>query len=147
MATQRWVVVTDSNRAHIYTQGINSHKEPLKLLHTLEHPDSKKMDHELQSDRPGRYRVSVETVHGAYASHSDPKEVEWNKFAQELAHTLEQGRVHNQYNQLYIFAGPHFYGLMGMHMNKHVKDMVTKVVQKDYLHLTENELLDEINKK
>ncbi len=146
MAMQKWVVVTDSNTAHIYTQDLNGHKEPLKLLHTLEHPESKLKDTELVSGSPGHYKTSGDS-RGTYVPRTDPKENEIDKFAQQIAHHLDQGRAQNQYEQLYIFADPHFYGLMAMHMNKHVKDMVKKVVQKDYMHLNENQLLDEINKK
>lgn len=146
MTMQKWVVVADGNLARIYTQDINSHKEPLKLLHTLEHPESKKRDSELVSDRPGHYQ-SRGTSHGAYVPRSDPKENEIDRFAQEIANHLDQGRVQNQFEQLFIFAEPHFYGLMGMHLNKYLKDMVKKVVQKDYMHLNETELRDEINKK
>ncbi len=146
MTMQRWIVVTDSNTAHFYAQSLNSHKEPLKLLHILEHPESKLRDSELVTDRPGHYKTSGDS-RGSYVPRTDPKENEIDKFAQQIASHLDMGRTQNQYEQLCIFADSHFYGLMNMHMNKHVKDMIKKVVQKDYLHLTENQLLDEVNKK
>lgn len=146
MTTQHWVVVADSNTARIYTHNINSHKEPLKLLHTLNHPESKLRDQDLVSDRPGHYK-SGGTNRGAFVSRSDPKELEIEKFAHQIVELLDQGRKQNQFEQLFIFADPRFYGLMGMHMNKHVMEMVSKVVQKDYTHLSEHELLDEVTKK
>lgn len=146
MTIHNWVVVADSRLAKIYTHKMNSHKEPPILLHTIEHPESKLRDQDLVSDRPGHYKTGG-TSRGAYVPRTEPKEVEINKFAQELAHLLDQGRVQNQFEYLFIFAEPHFYGLMGMHMTKHVKDMIKKVVQKDYTHLTEHELQDEILKK
>lgn len=146
MTLQNWVVVADSNLAKIYTHKSNSHNEPPILLHTLEHPESKLRDQDLVSDRPGHFKTRG-TSRGAYVPRTDPKDVEIDKFAQQLAHLLDQGRVQNQFDHLLIFADPHFYGLMGMHMTKHVKDMIKKVVQKDYTHLTDRELHHEIIKK
>ncbi len=146
MTLQNWVVVADSHLAKIYTHDINGHREPLKLLHTLEHPESKLRDQDLVSDLPGHFKTSG-TSRGAFSPRTEPKEVEIDKFALQIANLLDQGRVQNQFKNLFIFADPRFYGMMGTHMTKHVKDMIKKVVHKDYTHLTENQLQDEILKK
>lgn len=146
MTIHNWIVVADSFLARIYTHNTNSHSEPLKLFHTLEHPESKLKDHDLVSDRPGHYKTDG-TNRGAFVPRSDPKEVEIDKFAKDIADFLDHGRVQNQFEHLFIFAEPHFYGLIGMHMSKQVKEMIKKVVHKDYAHLNEHELHDEILKK
>ena len=73
--------------------------------------------------------------------------MEIEKFAHQITEFLDHGRKQNQYEHLVIFADPRFYGLMGLHMTKYVKDMIKKVVHKDFMHLNDNELLDEVTKK
>lgn len=145
MPTENWVVVADSANARVYSQPAHKRHEPMTLKHELAHSDSKKRDAELVADRPGHYHKGEGGPRGAYAPHSDPKAVEIDTFARELANLLEDGRLQNQYQQLVLFAEPHFYGLIGKHLNSHVKERVKQVIQKDYMHLTEPELRAALN--
>lgn len=145
MTTENWVVVADSVSARIYLQNPKKRHDPFILLHELEHLDSKKRDHDLVSDKPGRYKESATAGHGTFVPHADPKDVEIDKFAREVAHLLEEGRVTNKYHEIIIFAEPHFYGLLNKHVSKQVKELFKKVIQKDYIHLNEPEIRNAIN--
>lgn len=134
-----WVVITDSNCCRIY----HYHKNPEKLVlfNEINHPENKLKDAELTSDTLGRYQTGA-SAHGAYAPHSDPKEVKIDDFSREIAKELEKGRNMNAYNQLIIISSPHMNGLLFKHLDKHVQELVKNNIKKDAIHLTENELLE-----
>lgn len=145
MTTENWVLVADSVSARVYTQDSKHRFQPLNLIHELDHFESKKKNQDLSSDRSGSFQAGGMTGRGSFVPRSDPKMNEIDKFARELAELLEDGRLQNLYNQIIIFAAPHFYGTLNKHVTKRVKDLVKKAVQKDYMHYTEPQLREAIN--
>jgi protein required for attachment to host cells len=145
MTTENWVLVADSVSARIYSLDSKHRHQPLNLIHELEHVDSKKKNHDLVSDRSGSFQAGSMTGRGSFVAHSEPKTVEIDKFARELAVLLEDGRLQNLYKEIIIVAAPHFYGALNKHVSKQVKDLVKKTVQKDYMHYTEPQLREAIN--
>ncbi len=135
-----WVINTNSNACHIYEY----HKKPekLSLVKKINHPENKLKNSEfLTSDKPGRYQAA-NSAQGAFSPHTDPKDVVIDDFAREIARVLNQGRTSNLYEKLIIISAPHMNGLIHQHLDKHVESLVTHNIQKDYMHLTDNELLD-----
>jgi protein required for attachment to host cells len=134
-----WVVITDSSCCRIY----HYHKKPeqLVLINEINHPENRLKDTDLTSDTLGRYQTG-ESAHGAYAPHSDPKEVKIDDFAREISKELEKSRNINAYNNLVVISPPHMDGLLLKHLDKHVRELVTHNINKDAIHLAEDELLD-----
>ena len=134
-----WVVNTNSNTCHIY----NYQKSPeqLSLLKEINHPENKlKTGDYFTSDKPGHYQTSS-TTHGAFAPHTDPKEAAIDAFSREIAKELNHGRKINSYNKLILISAPHMNGLVHHHLDKHVKDILTHNIEKDFLNLTDQELI------
>lgn len=136
----RWLVIFDSTICRIYEYN----KEQLVLIKELQHPDNKLRDIEITSDKPGRYQ-SKGYAHGAYSQESDPKEVKIENFSREIAHILDHGRNTHAYETIVIVASPHMNGLLLKHMNKQVKNLITHNIEKDLIHLVENDLLIHLN--
>jgi protein required for attachment to host cells len=135
-----WIVNVNSNLCRIY----DYQKSPAQvtLIKEINHPENKlKAGDLLTSDKPGHYK-SRDSVHGAYQQRTDPKEVEIDHFAREVARELDHGRNKQLYEQVIVIAPPHISGLLMQHTDKHVKDLIYKNIHKDILHMKDHELLD-----
>lgn len=133
-----WVVATNSNLCRIY----EFDRKSITLVKELKHPESRpKKSEYLTSDRPGHYKTDS-AVHGAYQPHTDPKEIELEKFSRDISHELNQGRNKNAYEALVIISTPHMNGTLMKHLDKHVKELVKKEIHKDVMHLQDHELHD-----
>lgn len=134
-----WVVLADTNSCRIYDY--RRRPEHLLLVKEITHPENKLRDVDLISDKPGRY-VAGDLAHGAYSQASDPKEIHIDNFSREIAKALDHGRATNAYRELIVISAPHMNGLLFQHVNKHVKDLVAHVIEKDVVYLKDRELLD-----
>ena len=135
MSTHTWLVVANTNVCHIY---VEDHHQ-LTLCKTLEHPENKLRDIDITADKPGHYQTS-HAAHGAYSQSTDPKDALIDAFAREIAHAVEQGRTHNQYEKVIFVIPPHMYGCVHKHLNKHV-EACARHIGKDALHLDTQALL------
>lgn len=123
-----WILVADSAKARILSSENLRIISELQLLRELEHPDSRKKTSELASDKPGHYKTDG-GMRGSYDK-NEPKEVEAEYFAIQLAHELKAGWDQNKYKHLIIVTPAHFYGLLGKHLDKHLADIIH--FSKDY---------------
>jgi|SRR3989304_3657944 len=128
MKTKTWILVANAAEAKILTTD-NLRVGELELVREFAHPESRKKASELMSDKPGHYKTDG-NAYSAY-SRSDPKEVEAEHFAIQLAHELKASWDKNQYKKLIIVTSAHFYGLINKHMHlNHALEIVH--VLKDY---------------
>lgn len=135
-----WIITANSNLCRIYQYDKNPEK--ISLVKEVNHPENKlKKGELLTSERPGHYQTGT-SARGAYEPRTDPKQVEVDNFSREIALELNQGRTANAYSKLVIITPPHMKGLLSAHLDKHVKTLVTKEIQKDVMHLAHNEFLD-----
>ena len=134
-----WILVTNAAEAKIFTSE-NLRIGELKLLRELTHPNSRKKIGDLTSDKPGHYKTDG-GMRGAY-SKNNPKEVEAEHFAIELAHELKASWDQNQYKHLVIVAPTHFHGLMKKHLDNHLADII--YIPKDYTRYPIAKLADSL---
>lgn len=121
------VLVANAAQAKILTSE-NLRVGELKLVREFIHPESRKKAIELTSDKPGHYQTDG-GGHGAF-NKNNPKEIEAEHFAIQLAHELRSIVGHDQYRHFVIIAPAHFYGLMKKHIEHHISDIVH--ISKDY---------------
>lgn len=113
----------------------------LTLIEELKHRESRlKVSEDLVSDKRGRYKPGMVKGRGAYEPRTDIKEIEFEHFAREIAKKLNQERVNNQFKNLIIVAPPHMQGLLMQTLNKNVKDLIIKTLEKDIVQFTPHEL-------
>ena len=135
-----WVVTANTNTCRFYNYDKNHSK--LSLLKEISRPEIRlKASDSLTTDRPGHYQIN-ESARGAYSPHTEPKEVEIDNFSREIAQELNKGRNANAYEKLILIALPHMHGLLDLHLNKHVKELVINSIQKDLQHLNNMELVE-----
>ena len=145
MAGITWILVCDASRAHFYREDAKGRYTPLE---SLDHVDSRARRQDLMADAPGRKPngnpggVSGGGGPGANgggtymgrpgaAPDTDPKEVEAQKFARELAGRLEQALNQHDYDALVLVAPPQFLGLLKSTVSTQVAKHVVDTVDKD----------------
>ncbi len=136
-----WILIANAAKAKIFSAS-NLRRGDLKLLCELNHPDSRKKTGDLMSDKPGHYKAGGAS-RGVFIK-NDPKEVEAEHFAIQLAHKLKADWNKNEYNQLVIVSPAHFYGLMKKHLDDNITDIV--YIPKDYTRYPVAKLADSLKK-
>jgi protein required for attachment to host cells len=137
-----WVILTDSANCRIYE--FQKSPKQLTLIKEINHSENRLRDIDITSDKPGHYKAA-NSQHGAYTQETDPKENQIDVFSREISRVLDHGRTTNAYENLIIIAAPHMTGLLNKHFNKHVKELVSVNIEKDLVHLRDNELLGVLN--
>lgn len=122
-----WILVANAAEAKFFTSE-NLRVGKLELVRELTHPDSRKKVGELRSDKPGHYKTDG-GAHGSY-SETDPKEVEAEHFAIQLARELKSAWDQNKYKHLVMVTPAHFHGLLKKHLDHHLADII--YIPKDY---------------
>lgn len=134
-----WVVIADSNHCCIYSY----QRTPalLNLVKEMVHPEIRQKTSEfLTSDKPGHYKAK-DGAHGAFMPPTDPKEVAMNKFAKEISEFLDSSRKKQSYDKIIFIAAPRVNGLIYNQLNQNVTHLITNNINKDYMHMSDNELL------
>jgi len=127
-----WILLANSAEAKVLATD-NLRVGELKLLREFIHPESRKKISELMTDKPGHYKTDT-NAHSAY-SKSNPKDVEVEHFALQLAHELKAGLDHNLFKKIIIIAPAHFYGVLKKHFDvpHHIEEVH---ILKDYTKYT-----------
>jgi protein required for attachment to host cells len=139
-----WVITSNAVKCRIFSYV----KSPasLKLINQINHPENRLRKEEfLTSDKPGHYKSSSSN-RGAYSPRTDPKEVEVDNFARQIAKELEHGRTTRGFDKLIVIATPHMHGLIFQHLSKNTKELVINDIQKDLQNVSEKELLEFLHK-
>jgi protein required for attachment to host cells len=130
MATT-WVVVAHQTGARFmeHRPGFGRH---LTLVHEIEHPDGRKKNKDIDSDRAGesftgaRESGGLRAMHHEHSAHDHVIE----RFAKELASQLARGRAEGRFDDLILVAEPKFLGLLREALDstttRHVVSSVTK---------------------
>ncbi len=153
--TSTWILICDASRARLFRE------EPKGLGYTLldefSHVESRAHVRDLMADAQGRkpngYPGGVGqgsfpggTTGGNYlgrpgaAPDTDPKEVEAQKFARELADRLEKSLNEHEFDALVLIAPPHFLGLVKSTVSGQVGKRIVGTVDKDYTWLEPRDL-------
>ncbi|MBK9260149.1 MAG: host attachment protein [Polyangiaceae bacterium] len=141
-----FVLVADASRARLYEKPDSTSK--LVLLEEFEHPEARAKNLDLMADKPGRRSAPAGTGPGRSAQEyrTEPKEVEAEKFARELAQRIADHFDAHVFDDLVIAAPPKFLGLLratlGTH-HDHVYDRVVAWHEKDYTTVTDVKELSE----
>ena len=140
--TNTWILVANSSEAKIFSVNkikfING-KEKLSLIKEFDHPDSRKKDTEIASDKLGHYQTGG-LGHGSFVEATDPQKHEADNFAREVIEALEVSRVANQFRDLILVVPPHFHGLLNKHLHKPLQKLIISVIEKDYTKSPQNVL-------
>ena len=124
-----WVVVAESSRAKIYE--MDSPQAPLRDIREFTHPDSRKHEHDLTSDLPGRAFDSMGRNRHAMEANMSAKQHEALLFAQQLSHYLESSRLDKEFDDLIIVSAPAFLGLLRKNLTDATSRRVIQEIDKN----------------
>jgi protein required for attachment to host cells len=139
-----WILIADSSRARLYS--VDTAHRPMMLCESFEHQESRAMEHDLVTDRPGRMPQSHGGAHPGHGSRSgmEPgttaKEHEHEIFARTLADALKVHLSHHDYCRLILVANPEFLGILREALSEQVKKHVSASVNRNYTSLDAQEL-------
>lgn len=134
------IVVADQSEADFYE--LEQRDMPPQFVQRLADPDAHRHDRDLKSDRPGRVFDRAPAANGrrgavahhATGSERSPRKVEARRFAQRVAHALDEERRQHRYDRLIVMASPTFLGLLREAMPAAVHAVLTAQIGKDLVH-------------
>jgi protein required for attachment to host cells len=134
-----WVVVANASRARVLeeadAQGTFTH------VADLTHPQSRSRGRHLASDRPGHVEgIGHGLGNAAYRPRTDPHDREHDRFAREVATTLNDGIARGSCVGLVLVASDPFLGLLKSHLSTQARKALLRTVASDYTALRDNEL-------
>jgi len=146
-----WCLVCDASRAHLFRTKPPGH--PYELIASFDHPEGRARVVDLVADTNGRKPVGgtrgVGVIgarpggfHGrpGVAPDTDPKDVEAQKFARDLAATLERGLDAHAYEALVLVAPPRFLGLVKATVSGQVAKRLEETIDKDLAAMEPREI-------
>lgn len=134
-----WIVAAESARARIFRQ--DRPRGPLLEQQDLVHPESTLHGRDLADDRQGRtFDRSREGGRHAMEPGKDPKTVEAEAFARELATLLQSARSRGDLDDLVLIAPPQFLGLLTGCLDDQTRALVSRRINKNLVRHS----LDEI---
>lgn len=103
-----WVLVANHTHARLFEA--EKQVGALHEIETLSYPEGRMRAQDIQSDAPGRAFDSKGAGRHAMGSEEDMRHAGARRFAHDIAHTLERGRLDGRYEKLYILAEPAMVG-------------------------------------
>lgn len=130
--TTTYVIIADSSQAKLfeYDQKMSS----LTQLRTLEHPEGRMQDHELDSDHDGRQANSAVGGSHGYGGDKSSQRHEVEVFAAHVAQHLEQERNAGHYQHLILIAPPQFLGNLRKELTTDCARLVTMELNKNLVN-------------
>lgn len=124
-----WVLVAHRAGARIF-----EHPGPglaLRLKRTIDHPDGRKLDQEIDSDRAGRLHESSRGGPSRADREVSAHEHVADVFAKSLGELLRVGRNEKAFDRLVLVAEPGFLGILQARIDDTTRRTVIGTVRKD----------------
>lgn len=127
--TTTYVIIADSSQAKLFEY--DKQMSSLTQLRTLDHPEGRLQDHELDSDRDGRQaNGAIGGSHG-YGGDKSSQRHEVEVFAAHVAQHLEQERNAGHFQHLILIAPPQFLGNLRKELTTDCERLVTMEINKN----------------
>lgn len=133
----KWIMLANSNDCRIYEY--DRHDKHLALVEEISHPEHRlKGSDYWTTDSPGHYK-STGSHRGAFEE-VDPVEQSIDEFARDIARRLDKGRNQHAYEDVTLLVPAKMEGLILKHMNRHTKELIKLIVQKNVVFMSDHEL-------
>lgn len=132
-----WVIVANSSHAKIFRL---SKFPKIEELTSIDHPESRLHNQDLEGRKPGRCFQSGGTTRHAYQPETDPKAVEIQKFAKSLSDYICESHRKGDFSRLYLMASPSFLGFLRRHIDSATQKSIIAEVSKDMTERSNSEI-------
>jgi len=133
-----WILVADASRARVIS--LQEKDKDWTVVEEIDNPAGRARTNELVVDKPGRVRQSGTGSQRTMDPHTDPDDVEEEKFAHRLAGIVEKGFDTNRFGRLALVAPPRFLGLLRKELGDPVRGSVVAEIKKDLTQLNLRDL-------
>lgn len=133
-----WILVAHRGGARLFENA--GPGKGLTLVETVDHPEGRLKNGEINSDRPGRAFDKFGAGRHGMSTEQEPTERVAQRFAKELGEKLAQGRVQNRYAKLVLVAEPRFLGELRNSLDAPTTALVSATLDKDLGGITERDL-------
>jgi protein required for attachment to host cells len=126
-----WILVANRAGARLFENlgpGLDLH-----LIETIDHPQGRLLDHEIDSDRQGTTHAPAGTrFHHVFDKSQDAADHEADVFARKLAHLVDEGRRRGQCSRIVLVAEPKFLGKLQAALPHESERHVAGAISKDW---------------
>ncbi len=142
-----WILVAHEAGARVFEN--HGPGTGLTLVESIEHPEGRARDRDIDSDRPGRsFRKNSGDPRRASMSQSEgPHDRVVADFARALADKLQHARTQNQFERLVLVAPPRFLGLLRSSLDEPTARLVVGSLHKDLATSKEAELIEHLREE
>ena len=123
-----WVLLAHRAGARVFMRAQDG---KLELIQSIDHPEGRLRDGDVDSDRPGFSFESGRPGGRGLRRSETPQDHVAVVFAKKLADILRSARVDHAYDDLAIIAAPAFLGLIRAALDPPTAALVSKEVAKD----------------
>ncbi len=116
-------------------------------MEDFEHPEGRRLSKDIKPSAPPggmRQNKGSRAHRTALEPHTWPKEVSAERFAELLAHYLDEALGTNAFDALVLAAPPHFLGILHEALAKQIAKRVKATVDKDLVMLDSAEIRDRL---
>ncbi len=138
----KWLVIANARKAKVYSFVYLN--RGLKLVTEMDHPENTLKEHDVVTDRHGRYQAQGGLSGGVYGEDYSAKETNLEKTAKELMAWLDKARMAHKYTALIMAAPPHYMGLLKKNMSKPLEALLHRTVSKDLVRVPEHKLSEAV---
>lgn len=132
-----WILIAHRSGARLFQK---EGSEPPHELWSLDHPDGRLMNKEIDTDRPGRMGERTSTGHSSMKHEQTSKEHLAEAFAKDIAMRLDLARSGHLFTELVLVAEASFLGLIKSNLTAPTLAKVTRTFSKDLAHVPALEL-------
>ncbi|MEK2645045.1 host attachment protein [Bdellovibrio sp. BCCA] len=133
-----WIVVACRTEAKVFEYA-NKQSSDVEFVTKLENPRGRLKAQEINADKPGVF--SSVMSHGTrLVGPQSPTERVAQEFAKKISDFLEISRQQGAFDDLVLFADPHFLGRLRSAFTKKLRQCVSKEITKDLGAVTTEEI-------
>jgi protein required for attachment to host cells len=150
--TVSWIVAANAGLARVFSQtGVAGELEEIQ---DIANKDVHLLTAETESDQIGqraasksKHSVGAPTQPSGYQPHQSPDEHRTELFGREIANFLLRGFHDNKFKHLILISSPEFLGILRKLLDSQLTTLVKLEINKDYTHLSTNEIRNHIRTK
>lgn len=133
----QWIVIANASRARILERQPD---RPAALVHSLRHEESRQHSSVLGDDRAGNQVTGRGFGAAALGPRTDAQHKEMDRFAREVAQTLEDAALAHRMHAVVVFASSHFLGMLRERMGQGTRRLLQASVNLDLSSLSNPEI-------